>query len=137
MPVGWTPDVLEKPTSKEDQLRMLLDLNGQACEVVTGVTIVYPVLASPGYQIKYVVRYSSYCLSLPTRNIGPSCGFRQCYSSSPCSFHHHPISSFLKALSSHHPTAKTRILTRIMPPRSLLYHVLLAGLLLMRNRTTS
>lgn len=28
---------------------MLLDLNGQVCEVVTGVTLVYPILTSPGY----------------------------------------------------------------------------------------
>lgn len=32
-------DVLEKPISKEDNLRMLLDLNGGVCEVVTGVSI--------------------------------------------------------------------------------------------------
>jgi septum formation protein len=31
--------VLEKPASKEDNLRMLLDQNGAVCEVVTGVTI--------------------------------------------------------------------------------------------------
>lgn len=32
-------EVLEKPSSKEDNLRMLLDLNGGVCEVVTGVTV--------------------------------------------------------------------------------------------------
>lgn len=32
-------ELLEKPTSKEDNLRMLLDLNGGVCEVVTGVTV--------------------------------------------------------------------------------------------------
>jgi hypothetical protein len=36
---NWRPDVLEKPMDKEDQRRMLLDLNGRVCEVVTGVTI--------------------------------------------------------------------------------------------------
>ena len=45
-------EVLEKPSSKEDNLRMLLDLNGGICEVVTGVTLVYPVLEAPGYKIK-------------------------------------------------------------------------------------
>ena len=32
-------EILEKPISKEDNLRMLLDLNGGVCEVVTGVTV--------------------------------------------------------------------------------------------------
>lgn len=32
-------DLLEKPRNKEDQGRMLLDLNGNVCEVVTGVVI--------------------------------------------------------------------------------------------------
>jgi septum formation protein len=54
IPVGWRPDILEKPLNKEDQLRMLADLNGESCEVVTGIAIVYPVLQSPGYQIVYV-----------------------------------------------------------------------------------
>ena len=65
-------DILEKPSSKEDNLRMLLDMNGGVCEVVTGVSLgssflvvlnasprahmdglVYPVLEAPGYNIKY------------------------------------------------------------------------------------
>ena len=46
------PDILEKPRSKADNLRMLLDLNGGSCEVVTGVSVVYPVLQAPGYNIK-------------------------------------------------------------------------------------
>ena len=33
------PEILEKPISKADNLRMLLDLNGAACEVVTGVSL--------------------------------------------------------------------------------------------------
>jgi len=45
-------ELLEKPQSKEDNLRMLLDLNGSVCEVVTGVVVVYPVLTSPGYSVK-------------------------------------------------------------------------------------
>ena len=31
--------LLEKPLDKEDNLRMLLDMNGSVCEVVTGVSI--------------------------------------------------------------------------------------------------
>ncbi|KAH9948574.1 Maf/Ham1, partial [Amylocystis lapponica] len=57
-PYAETPfspqDVLEKPISKEDNLRMLLDLNGGVCEVVTGVSVVYPVLEAPGYKIKSI-----------------------------------------------------------------------------------
>ncbi|EJD06812.1 Maf-like protein [Fomitiporia mediterranea MF3/22] len=48
------PEILEKPISKADNLRMLLDLNGAVCEVVTGVSLVYPILAAPGYQIKSI-----------------------------------------------------------------------------------
>ncbi|KAF8887523.1 inosine triphosphate pyrophosphatase-like protein [Infundibulicybe gibba] len=47
-------ELLEKPSSKEDNLRMLLDLNGGVCEVVTGVSIVYPVITAPGYAIKSI-----------------------------------------------------------------------------------
>lgn len=47
-----TQELLEKPTDKEDNLRMLLDLNGGICEVVTGVVFVYPILTAPGYEIK-------------------------------------------------------------------------------------
>ena len=32
-------ELLEKPTLKEDNLRMLLDLNGGVCEVVTGLVV--------------------------------------------------------------------------------------------------
>ncbi|KAF8517678.1 Maf-like protein [Hysterangium stoloniferum] len=48
------PDILEKPQSKEDNLRMLMDLNGGACEVVTGVTVVYPIITAPGYGIRSI-----------------------------------------------------------------------------------
>ncbi|KAK7691192.1 hypothetical protein QCA50_006295 [Cerrena zonata] len=47
-------DILEKPDDKEDNLRMLLDLNGSVCEVVTGVSLVYTVLEAPGYKIKSI-----------------------------------------------------------------------------------
>jgi len=46
------PEILEKPISKADNLRMLLDLNGKSCEVVTGVSLVYPILTAPGYEVK-------------------------------------------------------------------------------------
>jgi len=49
---GQRPDILEKPQSKADNLRMLLELNGGACEVVTGITLVYPIVTAPGYAIK-------------------------------------------------------------------------------------
>ena len=32
-------ELREKPADKVDYLRMLLDLNGNVCEVVTGVTV--------------------------------------------------------------------------------------------------
>jgi len=48
---GFRPELLEKPTSRDDNLRMLLDLNGGRCEVITGVSIVFPVLEAPGYKI--------------------------------------------------------------------------------------
>jgi len=41
-------ELLEKPSSKEDNLRMLLDMNGNVCEVVTGVVVVYPTLKLQG-----------------------------------------------------------------------------------------
>ncbi|KAH9902391.1 Maf/Ham1 [Cubamyces lactineus] len=47
-------DILEKPIDKEDNMRMLLDLNGGVCEVVTGVSVVFPVLEAPGYKIKSI-----------------------------------------------------------------------------------
>ncbi|TCD61346.1 hypothetical protein EIP91_008573 [Steccherinum ochraceum] len=45
-------EILEKPETQEDNYRMLLDLNGGICEVVTGISLVYPVLEAPGYKIK-------------------------------------------------------------------------------------
>jgi septum formation protein len=39
-------ELLEKPSSKEDNLRMLLDLNGGLCEVVTG-----PVIGATSFDI--------------------------------------------------------------------------------------
>ncbi|KAI0050504.1 Maf/Ham1 [Auriscalpium vulgare] len=51
---GVRQEVLEKPDSKADNLRMLLDLNGNVCEVVTGVSLVFPVITSPGYDIRSI-----------------------------------------------------------------------------------
>ncbi|KAJ7069806.1 inosine triphosphate pyrophosphatase-like protein [Mycena amicta] len=45
-------ELLEKPSSKEDNMRMLLDLNGGICEVVTGLVVVYPILTAPGYMTR-------------------------------------------------------------------------------------
>ncbi|RPD67830.1 Maf/Ham1 [Lentinus tigrinus ALCF2SS1-7] len=47
-------DILEKPTDRDDNLRMLLDLNGGICEAVSGVSVVFPVLEAPGYKIKSI-----------------------------------------------------------------------------------
>ncbi|KAJ3842878.1 inosine triphosphate pyrophosphatase-like protein [Lentinula raphanica] len=47
-------ELLEKPKDKKDNLRMLMDLNGQVCEVVTGVTIAYPILTAPGYALRSI-----------------------------------------------------------------------------------
>lgn len=38
VPFG-SQDLLEKPLDKADNYRMLLDLNGGICEVVTGVSV--------------------------------------------------------------------------------------------------
>ncbi|KAG5351746.1 hypothetical protein C0989_005043 [Termitomyces sp. Mn162] len=38
----YNQELLEKPISKEDNLRMLLDINGGVCEVVTGVVVDNP-----------------------------------------------------------------------------------------------
>ncbi|KAF7299030.1 Maf/Ham1-domain-containing protein [Mycena indigotica] len=49
---GVIQELLEKPESKEDNMRMLLDLNGGICEVVTGLVVVYPILTAPGYMTR-------------------------------------------------------------------------------------
>ncbi|KAF8604601.1 Maf-like protein [Ceratobasidium sp. AG-I] len=46
------PEILEKPANAADNLRMLLELNGRRCEVVTGISVVYPILTAPGYSVK-------------------------------------------------------------------------------------
>ncbi|KIK42667.1 hypothetical protein CY34DRAFT_804646 [Suillus luteus UH-Slu-Lm8-n1] len=54
MEMGVQQELLEKPSSKGDNMRMLMDLNGGVCEVVTGVSLVYPILSAPGYEIKSI-----------------------------------------------------------------------------------
>ncbi|KAG1789305.1 Maf Ham1 [Suillus plorans] len=54
METGVRQELLEKPSSKQDNMRMLMDLNGSVCEVVTGVSLVYPILSAPGYEIKSI-----------------------------------------------------------------------------------
>lgn len=71
---GVIQELLEKPVDKADNLRMLQDLNGSVCEVVTGVSLgewhfgsfvplggrpvdfviltVFPVITSPGFSIR-------------------------------------------------------------------------------------
>lgn len=52
-------DILEKPSSKEDNLRMLLDLNGGVCEVVTGVTLGMMICSvSFGRRLTHVITFS-------------------------------------------------------------------------------
>ncbi|KAF5341682.1 hypothetical protein D9611_001197 [Ephemerocybe angulata] len=51
---GIHQELLEKPGTKKENLRMLLDLNGNVCEVVTGVVVAFPVLQSPGYKIQSI-----------------------------------------------------------------------------------
>lgn len=54
METGVRQELLEKPSSKADNMRMLMDLNEGVCEVVTGVVLVYPILRAPGYEIKSI-----------------------------------------------------------------------------------
>ncbi|KAI0288951.1 Maf/Ham1 [Russula brevipes] len=66
---GVQQELLEKPINKADNLRMLQDLNGSVCEVVTGVSVVFPVLTSPGFSIRSLeerslVYFSDNALSL-------------------------------------------------------------------------
>jgi septum formation protein len=65
---GLGPDILEKPETREENLRMLMELNGKSCEVVTGVTVckhphclviqvayislVFPIVTAPGYKLQ-------------------------------------------------------------------------------------
>ncbi|PWZ03146.1 hypothetical protein BCV70DRAFT_214612 [Testicularia cyperi] len=55
--------IMEKPLDAQDNLRMLAELNGKKCEVISGVTVIWPVLEAPGFKIrsiceKTVVRFA-------------------------------------------------------------------------------
>ncbi|GAA6018245.1 hypothetical protein JCM8202_000237 [Rhodotorula sphaerocarpa] len=52
---GTNPAILEKPASKGDQLDMLESYRGADVRVATGVTIVQPQLATPGYSCSSLV----------------------------------------------------------------------------------
>ncbi|GAA5839977.1 hypothetical protein JCM11251_006578 [Rhodosporidiobolus azoricus] len=52
---GLEPTILEKPTSLADQLSMLESYSGQEVQVATGVTVVQPQLATPGYTTSSLV----------------------------------------------------------------------------------
>ncbi|KAM0750728.1 Maf-like protein [Meredithblackwellia eburnea MCA 4105] len=51
--------ILEKPRNEEDQLSMLQDYNGNTVQVVTGVTLVQPQIATPGYSLSSLVNSTS------------------------------------------------------------------------------
>ncbi|GFZ42878.1 hypothetical protein JCM24511_00596 [Saitozyma sp. JCM 24511] len=51
---GETSEILEKPLSKHEQARSLALMAGRSCEVVTGVTIVYPSIEAPGYKLQSI-----------------------------------------------------------------------------------
>ncbi|GAA5991115.1 hypothetical protein JCM10908_006543 [Rhodotorula pacifica] len=52
---GTNPAILEKPSSKGDQLDMLESYRGADVRVATGVTLVQPQLATPGYKCTSLV----------------------------------------------------------------------------------
>ncbi|KAJ8293894.1 N-acetylserotonin O-methyltransferase-like protein [Rhodotorula toruloides] len=52
---GPDPTILEKPRNKADQLNMLESYQGAKVQVVTGVTIVQPQIATPGYSCASLV----------------------------------------------------------------------------------
>jgi septum formation protein len=68
---GIAQEVLEKPSSKQDNLRMLLDLNGGVCEVVTGVTIgeytPFPSLSDPVNLLHCIQQYTPFYLPRDTQ----------------------------------------------------------------------
>lgn len=43
---------MEKPLDPIDHARMIAELNDGTCEVVTGVSIIHPILQQPGYQLR-------------------------------------------------------------------------------------
>lgn len=57
--VAYGEEIMEKPSNKMDNLRMLADLSGHSvrlsiltqCTAMTGVAIVHPILQSPGFKV--------------------------------------------------------------------------------------
>ncbi|CAO1636228.1 unnamed protein product [Sympodiomycopsis kandeliae] len=45
-------EIMEKPLDPVDHARMIAELNDGECEVVTGVSIIHPILQQPGYQLR-------------------------------------------------------------------------------------
>ncbi|GAA5895697.1 nucleotide diphosphatase [Sporobolomyces salmoneus] len=52
---GPSPAILEKPQNETDQMDMLRSYRGEQVQVVTGVTIVQPIIANPGYSVSSLV----------------------------------------------------------------------------------
>ncbi|GAA5829988.1 hypothetical protein JCM3766R1_006728 [Sporobolomyces carnicolor] len=52
---GPSPAILEKPQNEADQMDMLRSYRGEQVQVVTGVTIVQPIIANPGYSVSSLV----------------------------------------------------------------------------------
>ncbi|WFC94059.1 hypothetical protein MBRA1_000689 [Malassezia brasiliensis] len=53
--VVYGEEIMEKPSNKIDNLRMLADLSGHSCTAMTGVAIVHPILQSPGFKVRTLV----------------------------------------------------------------------------------
>ncbi|WVQ94321.1 septum formation protein Maf [Kwoniella sp. CBS 9459] len=51
---GETSEVLEKPLNKAEQARSLALMAGRNCEVITGVSIVYPTIEAPGFKVQSI-----------------------------------------------------------------------------------
>ncbi|WVQ73889.1 septum formation protein Maf [Cryptococcus sp. DSM 104548] len=48
---GEVSEILEKPVNKDDQAKVLGLMSGRDCEVITGVSIVYPTVEYPGFKV--------------------------------------------------------------------------------------
>ncbi|WVR04072.1 septum formation protein Maf [Kwoniella sp. DSM 27419] len=51
---GETSEVLEKPINRDEQTRSLSLMAGRSCEVITGVSIVYPIIEAPGFKVQSI-----------------------------------------------------------------------------------
>ncbi|WVO17937.1 septum formation protein Maf [Cryptococcus depauperatus] len=48
---GEISEILEKPINNDEQAKNLALMAGRKCEIITGITIVYPSLEHPGYKV--------------------------------------------------------------------------------------